>query len=93
MCIVIPMLLTRAAAEGKVVYQETSVRLLELAGGALMPIFRGVVAKMSAEQRAFMETVIREGGGDGKGSGRGRGLSGAEKEEPSIALKMTFGGK
>jgi hypothetical protein len=93
MCIVIPMLLTRASAEGKVVYQETSVRLLELAGGALMPIFRGVVAKMSAEQRAFMETVIREGGGDGKGSGRGRGLSGAEKEEPSIALKMTFGGK
>jgi len=93
MCIIIPLLLTRASVEGKTVYAETAQRLLELAGGALMPIFRGVVAKMNAEQRAFMETVIREGGGAGKGSGRGRGSSGAEKEEPSIALKMTFGGK
>lgn len=93
MCIVIPMLLTRASAEGKASFPETAKRLLELASGALMSVFRGVVAKMSAEQRAFMENVIREGGGGGRGSGRGRGSSGAEKEEPSIALKMTFGGK
>lgn len=93
MCIIIPMLLTRASAEGKSAYPETAQRLLELAGGSLMPVFRGVVAKMSVEQRAFMESVIREGGGAGKGSGRNRGSSAAEKEEPSIALKMTFGAK
>ena len=93
MSVVIPMLLTRTSAEGKATYEETAARLLELAGGSLMPVFRGVVAKMSVEQRSFMETVIREGGGAGRGSRRSRGSSSGEKEEPSIALKMTFGGK
>lgn len=93
MCTIIPMLLTRASAEGKATCAETATRILELASGSLMPVFRDVVAKMSAEQRAFMETVIREGGAAAKGSGRGRGSSGAEKEEPSIALKMTFGSR
>lgn len=91
-CIVVPTLLTRASAEGKGIYEETAKRLLELAGGSLMPVFKGVVAKMSMEQRSFMETVIREGGGTGKDR-RGSRESGGEKEEPSIALKMTFGGK
>ena len=91
MCVVIPMLLTRASAEGKAVYAETATRLLELAGETLMPVFRGVVAKMSAEQKAFMETVIREGGGVGQGSA-GRRVSREGKEEPSIALKLNFGG-
>jgi len=93
MCVVVPVLLTRASAEGKATYQETAKRLFELAGGALMPVFRGVVAKMSVEQRAFMETVIREGGGSGSGRRGSRGEGAGEKEEPSIALKMTFGGK
>ena len=93
MCIVVPMLLTRAAAEGKAVYVETAKRLLELAGGNMMPVFRGVVAKMSPEQRGFMETVIREGGGAGGGRSGGRRSSADEKEEPTIALKLNFGGK
>lgn len=93
MCIVIPMLLTRAAAEGKSVYSETSKRLLELASGTQMPVFRGVVGKMSADQRAFMETVIREGGASGGNRAGRRRASSEEREEPSIALKMTFGGK
>lgn len=91
MCIIIPMLLTRASSEGKAVYLETSKRLLELAGGNLTPIFRGVVAKMSAGQKAFMETVIREGGGAGRSTGGTR--ESAEETEPSIALKLNFGGR
>ena len=91
MCIIIPMLLTRASAEGKAVYLETSKRLLELAGGNLTPMFRAVVAKMSASQRTFMETVIREGGGAGRSSG-GNSESAGETE-PSIALKLDFGGR
>lgn len=89
MCIIIPMLLTRASAEGKAVYLETSRRLLELAGGNLTPIFRGVVSKMSPGQRMFMETVIREGGGARRSSGGNR--ESAEETEPSIALKLNFG--
>ena len=90
-CLVIPMLLTRAAAEGKDLYVETAGRLLELASGNLLPVFRGVINKMSATQRAFMEQVIREGGGAGKGGAGGRRDSEAEKGEPSIALKFNFG--
>lgn len=91
MCIIIPMLLTRASAEGKAVYLETSKRLLELAGGNLTPIFRGVVAKMSAGQRTFMETVIREGGGAGRSTSGKR--ESVEETEPTIALKLNFGGR
>ena len=91
MCVVIPMLLTRASAEGKTVYLETSKRLLELAGGSMTPVFRGVVAKMSAGQRSFMETVIREGGVAGRSTGGSRESAG--ESEPSIALKLDFGGR
>lgn len=91
MCVVVPMLLTRASAEGKPVYLETSKRLLELAGGNLTPVFRGVVAKMSAGQRTFMESVIREGGGVGRSVAGGRENVG--ETEPSIALKLNFGGR
>ena len=90
MCIVIPMLLTRASAEGKEVYSETAKRLLELATGRLMPAFKGVITKMSPTQRAFMETVIREGAGAGKGGAGGRRDSEGGREEPSIALKWIF---
>ena len=93
MCIVVPMLLARASVEGKAVYAETAKRLLELAGGNLIPVFRDVVAKMSPEQRAFMETVIREGGGGGRPGADGRVLSSDGKEEPTIALKLSFGAK
>lgn len=89
MCIIIPMLLTRASAEGKALYLEISKRLLELAGGNLTPIFRDVVAKMSAGQKTFMETIIREGGGAGRSIGGNK--ESAEETEPSIALKLNFG--
>ena len=91
MCMIIPMLLSRASAEGKAVYLETSKRLLELAGGNLTPVFRGVVAKMSAGQRTFMESVIREGGGAGRSTAGGRESVG--ETEPSIALKLDFVGR
>lgn len=90
LCAVIPTLLTRAAGDGKGKYQETSKRLIELASGRLTPFFKGAVAKMNTEQRAFMETVIREGGGVGKSRGDRR-ESEAESEAPRISLKMNFG--
>ena len=93
MCVVVSMLLTRAAAAGKNVYPETATRLLALAGGSLMPVFKGVVAKMGPEQRSFMETVIREGGGASRGRDGQRGSGSGEREEPTIALKLSFGGK
>ena len=87
---IIPALLHRATTvQGKDVSKEIAARLLTLAArdqGA----FRGVVGKMTAEQKSFMEEVIREGGGGGRGIQRG-GLRDAQDGEPSIALKMTFG--
>ena len=106
MSLVIPTLLTHAASPSpststsspsSAKYPETARRLLELAHGPLMPAFKACVAKMSQEQRAFMETVIRAGGA-GKGTTRGRGTSGGagfgadgEGEAPRIELKMNFG--
>ncbi|KAL7626024.1 hypothetical protein AAE478_002793 [Parahypoxylon ruwenzoriense] len=86
MSIVAPALLSRAASEGAEVYHETSARLLELAS-VDQAGFRGVVAAMSEGQKAFMEEVIRSG----------RQTNGPEKGtdntgQPSIALKMDFGG-
>ncbi|KAI2636319.1 ARM repeat-containing protein [Hypomontagnella submonticulosa] len=86
MSIVAPALLSRAISEGAEVYHETSARLLELAS-ADQAGFRGVVAAMSEGQKAFMEEVIRSGrqtGGPAKGSNN--------TGQPSIALKMDFGG-
>ena len=109
--LIIPAILTHAASPSpspsspsskstngpnKDKYSETAKRLLELANGNLMPAFKACVAKMSTEQRSFMETVIREGGGVGVGKTRGRGRSGGDYEEgegeaPRIELKMNFG--
>ncbi|KAI1093332.1 ARM repeat-containing protein [Rostrohypoxylon terebratum] len=86
MSIVVPAVLSRASSEGTEVYQETSTRLLELAS-ADQAGFRGVVAAMSEGQRAFMEEVIRSGR---RTSGPAKGFS--NTGQPSIALKMDFGG-
>lgn len=91
MCCIIPVILKNAAADGPSKYANWSKRLLELAGGRLMPAFRGVMMRMSAEQKDFMQTVIREGGGAGKAS-NGRLDGDDDVEEPTIALKMNFGG-
>ncbi len=87
MALVVPALLSRAASEeGQAVYRETSSRLLEIAS-VDQAAFRGVVAGMNEAQKAFMEEVIK--------SGRQTGV--VEKEssdsgQPTIALKMDFGG-
>ncbi|KAI1372972.1 ARM repeat-containing protein [Hypoxylon crocopeplum] len=86
MSVVVPALLSRATNEGVEVYHETSARLLELAS-ADQAGFRGVVAAMSEGQKAFMEEVIRSGRQTG-GPQKGSNTTG----QPSIALKMDFGG-
>jgi len=86
MALVVPTLLARAAGEdGDAVYRETSARLLELAG-VDQAAFRAVVASMSDAQKAFMEEVIR--------SGRQTGPAVQDEVvgQPTIALKMDFGG-
>lgn len=84
MSVVAPALLSRASNEGAVVYQETSARLLELAS-ADQPGFRGVVGNMSEGQRAFMEEVIKSGQ-------QTRVVKSEASSQPTIALKMDFGG-
>ncbi|KAH6636413.1 armadillo-type protein [Chaetomium tenue] len=91
MALVLPALLARALSEGGGVYRETSGRLLELAS-ADQVAFRGVVGGMAEGQRGFLEEVIRSGReAGGAGGGAGKGESGGVRE-PSIALKMDFGG-
>lgn len=87
MALVLPALLARALSEGEEVYRETSGRLLELAS-ADQGAFRAVVGAMGEGQRGFMEEVIRSGRGAEKGGVREEGVS----REPTIALKMDFGG-
>ncbi|KAK0621164.1 armadillo-type protein [Bombardia bombarda] len=91
MALVVPVLLSRAASEGSDVYRETSTRLLELAS-ANQTAFRGVVGSMSEGQKAFMEEVIRSGRQQGGAGERVRRDSGDVSAQPSIALKMNFGG-
>lgn len=83
------MLLTRAAAGGETLFAETATRLLELAG-AEQNAFRAMVAKMSVEQRGFMERVLRDGNHGAGADAEREGME--EREEPSIALKLDFGG-
>ena len=88
--VLIPMLLTRAAAAGHDLFPETASRLLELAA-ADQTTFRGAVSAMSEIQRGFMERVLREGGPRGRGE-KGREEREDEGGEPAIALKLNFGG-
>ncbi|KXJ88773.1 HEAT repeat protein [Microdochium bolleyi] len=85
MSVIAPALLSRANSEGAVIYQETSARLLELAS-ADQPGFRGIVANMSEGQRAFMEEVIKSGRQTAVATGA------QASSQPTIALKMDFGG-
>ena len=95
--VVLPMLLSRASSstststktETKSIYKEIAARLLELAS-AHPAAFRGVVAKMNAQPKAFMEGVIREGSAGGQKAGREER---EEVREASIKLTMSFGGK
>lgn len=90
MSMMIPTLLSRANSENSPggVYPETSARLLELAG-ADQSAFRAVVSGMNEGQKAFMEAVIRSG--RGSGAQKHRSVE-DEGKEPTIALRMNFGG-
>lgn len=87
MSVVIPTLMARATAEGEEVYQETSSRLLELAA-VDQATFRAVVGGMSDGQKTFLEEVIRSGRQASGGVERASTGSG----QPTIELKMDFGG-
>ncbi|KAK4217903.1 hypothetical protein QBC37DRAFT_24775 [Rhypophila decipiens] len=91
--LVVPALLSRASSEASSqVYRETSTRLLELAS-ANQAAFRAVVSGMSEAQRMFMESVIKGGRLDASASGqRNTGDREEGGGQPSIALKMDFGG-
>ena len=89
LCMILPALLSRASAVGNEVFPETAARILELAA-ADQGGFKGVVGQLSAEQRSFMEQVIKKGGiGSGNQSGEDKA---AEEVEPTIALKLNFVG-
>ncbi|KND94970.1 hypothetical protein TOPH_00445 [Tolypocladium ophioglossoides CBS 100239] len=88
MSLVIPTLMTRATGEGAEVYGETSVRLLELAA-VDQGTFRAIVGAMSGSQRALLEEVIRSGRQVAGGSDKAKT---GESEQPTITLKMDFGG-
>lgn len=88
MSLVVPTLLSRASSEDDEasIYKETSARLLELAS-ADQASFRGVVAGMNEGQKAFVEEVIKSG----RQSQEVKDTN-VESGQPSIALKMDFGG-
>ncbi|KAL2387653.1 hypothetical protein RJ035_004067 [Blastomyces gilchristii] len=96
MALVIPALLMRARNEGQGIYKEIAAALLELAKIDAVS-FRGLVAGMGAEQRAFTEEILRNGGIGGGGGGGGKegrnvsdGADDGERNVPSIALRMDF---
>lgn len=91
MAVIIPTLLERANKEGDTTYQETSVRLLELAASD-QASFRSVVGSMAGDQKGFMESVIlagRKAAAESKGKDDG---ADEQEKEPTIALRMDFGG-
>lgn len=88
--ILIPTLLSRAAADGKVVIRETAQQLLQLAA-ADQTAFKGAVASMDTAKKGFMEAVLREGGAGLAEGDRSRGDGRDGSGEPTIALKMSFG--
>ncbi|KAF4783109.1 hypothetical protein HER10_EVM0006272 [Colletotrichum scovillei] len=87
MALVLSTCLARASSEGEDCYRDTSARLLELAA-IDQNAFRTVVASMSDGQKAFLEEVIRWGRQQGPTEQTASGATG----QPSIALKMDFGG-
>ena len=88
--IVAPALLRRAQDEGEKVWPDTSARLLELARKE-PALFKGIIASMDAEQKAFVEDVLRKGGGVGMNANAANAKGdGREEAAPTIALKMDF---
>ncbi|EHK48895.1 uncharacterized protein TrAtP1_000550 [Trichoderma atroviride] len=88
MAMVIPALMARATGEGEGVYSETSTRLLELAA-VNQEVFKAIVGGLSGGQRAFLEEVIRSGR---PAAGAADKTLSSETSQPTIQLKMNFGG-
>lgn len=96
--ILIPMLLTRASASTEPdptlsLFPEIAARLLDLAG-ADPTAFRNAVASMTPDQKGFMEEVLKTGGAWAQQNRKGKlgDASDGASGEPSIALKLNFGG-
>jgi hypothetical protein len=83
MALILPTLLARASNEGSDVFREVAASVLQLAA-AEQAVFRATVAGLGAEQRAFLERVLREGGPKRREEIR------EVEGEPSIALRMNF---
>ncbi|CAK7263994.1 hypothetical protein SEPCBS57363_000846 [Sporothrix epigloea] len=75
-----------AEADRNTIYKETSGRLLELAS-ADPAAFRSVVGGLNESQRAFMEEVIKAGR-----QAEVAKPTASSNGQPTIALKMNFGG-
>ena len=88
MSLVIPMLMARSTAEGEDVYTETGARLLGLAA-ANQEVFKAIVGGMSVAQRGFLEEVIRYGRQERADKDN---TDSEDAGQPTIALKMNFGG-
>lgn len=88
MSLVIPMLMSRATAEGEIRYPETNARLLEVAA-INQGLFRGIVGAMSAAQRSLLEEVARSGR---QVSSNANQNDTDASGQPTIQLKMNFGG-
>ncbi|ODA82855.1 hypothetical protein RJ55_01364 [Drechmeria coniospora] len=88
LALVIPMLMARATSEGEEVYKQTSDNLLGLAA-ADQGGFKAIVGGMSSNQRALLEEIIRSGQ---MAAGNSRKVSADNSGQPSITLKMDFGG-
>jgi len=80
------VLLQRARTEGGKTYPDMAMRLLDLAA-VDNASFRAVVTGMGREEKQFLERVLKS---RAAGSQKGRDLD--EEREPTIALKMNFGG-
>ena len=90
-CLILPAILCRATHEGEAWYKEVASRILELAS-ADQSTFKGVVQKLEPEQKSFLEKIIRESGIGATGKeGTGKRASREVAEEPTIALKFSFG--
>lgn len=79
-------LLGRASNEGISVYPETATRVLELANLDNVA-FRSIVASVDGKQKLLLQQVLKSGAG-----ARRRSSGFAKVGEPTIALKLDFGG-
>ena len=84
--VIMNALLERAGKEGASTHQETSARLLDLAAMD-NATFRAVVTGMDGERRELLERILKARAGAQQVKN-----DSDEDREPTIALKMNFGG-